>query len=199
MFNPRLVLAAFATVVLAAACRPEPPPPAAPAPTGPTPEEIAAQQRADSIENARRLADQARQAALQAEREMQQRAAAARATLGELVYFDYDESTLTSETTRTLQAKLAVLRSCPSVRLRMEGHADERGTSEYNIALGSERAQSVSEFFTGFGLDDARFSTVSYGEERPVAQGSNEAAWARNRRVEFVITTGADDLGRCQS
>lgn len=199
MFNPRLVLAAFATVVLAAACRPEPPPPAAPEPTGPTPEEIAAQIRADSIENAQRLADQARQAALQAEREMQQRAAAARATLGEMVYFDYDESTLTSETQRTLQAKLAILRSCPSVRLRMEGHADERGTSEYNIALGSERAQSVSEFFTGFGLDDARFSTVSYGEERPVAQGSNEAAWARNRRVEFVITTGADDLGRCQS
>ncbi|MXW18942.1 MAG: peptidoglycan-associated lipoprotein Pal [Gemmatimonadetes bacterium] len=199
MFNPRLVLAAFATVVLAAACRPEPPPPAAPEPTGPTAEEIEAQRIADSIENARRLEAEALAAAQRAEREMQQRAAAARATLGEMVYFDYDESTLTSETTRTLQAKLAVLRSCPSVRLRMEGHADERGTSEYNIALGSERAQSVSEFFTGFGLDDARFSTVSYGEERPVAQGSNEAAWARNRRVEFVITTGADDLGRCQS
>jgi len=113
-----------------------------------------------------------------------------------MVFFDYDESTLTAETTETLRNKLAVLRSCPTVRLRMEGHADERGTSEYNIALGSERAQSVSEFFTGFGLADTRFSTVSYGEERPIAQGSNEAAWAQNRRVEFVITGGADDLGR---
>ena len=122
----------------------------------------------------------------------------ARATLDDMVFFDYDESVLTSETTAKLRAKLAVLRSCPSVRLRMEGHADERGTSEYNIALGSDRAQSVSEFFTGFGLDGARFKTVSYGEEAPIAQGSNEASWARNRRVEFVLTAGAGDLERCQ-
>ena len=195
MFNPRLVLAAFATVVLAAACRPEPPPPAAPEPTGPTPEEIRAQFVRDSIAEAERLR---REAEMRAQREMEQRAREARATLDEMVFFDYDESTLTSGTTARLRAKLEVLRNCPSVRLRMEGHADERGTSEYNIALGSERAQSVSRFFTGFGLDDARFETVSYGEEQPLAQGSNEASWARNRRVEFVITTGADDLGRCQ-
>ena len=94
--------------------------------------------------------------------------------------------------------KLAILRSCSGVHLRMEGHADERGTSEYNITLGSERAMSVSEFFTGFGLDDTRFTTLSYGEESPIAQGSNEAAWARNRRVEFVITAGGNDLGSCQ-
>lgn len=195
MFNPRLVLAAFATVVFAAACRPEPPPPAAPTPTGPTPEELAEQARLDSIARAE---EARRQAALEAEREMQRRAREARATLDEMVFFDYDESTLTTETTDRLRAKLEVLRGCPGVRLRMEGHADERGTSEYNIALGSERAQSVSRFFTGFGLDDARFETVSYGEEQPLAQGSNEASWARNRRVEFVITTGAGDLGRCQ-
>ena len=195
MFNPRLVLAAFATVVLAAACRPEPPPPVAPQPTGPTAEEIRAQFVRDSIAAAE---EAARQEELRAQREIEQRARAARATLDEMVFFDYDESTLTSQTTATLRAKLEILRGCPGVRLRMEGHADERGTSEYNITLGSERAQSVSEFFTGFGLEAARFGTVSFGEEVPLAQGSNEAAWARNRRVEFVITAGADDLGRCQ-
>lgn len=195
MFNPRLVLAAFATVVLAAACRPEPPAPVVPErPTGPTPEEIRAQFVRDSIAEAERLKLEAER---QAQREREQRARRAREALGEMVFFDYDESTLTSATTETLRAKLTVLRSCPGVRLRMEGHADERGTSEYNIALGNERAQSVSQFFTGFGLEGARFTTVSFGEESPIASGSNEAAWARNRRVEFVITAGGDDLGRC--
>ena len=194
MFNPRLVLAAFATVVLAAACRPEPPPPVVPQPTGPTDEEIRAQFVRDSIAAAEQAA---REAELRAQREMEQRAREARATLAEMVFFDYDESPLPSQTTATLRAKLEILRSCPSVRLRMEGHADERGTSEYNITLGSERAQSVSDFFTGFGLEAARFGTISFGEEDPLAQGSNEASWARNRRVEFVITAGAGDLGSC--
>ena len=195
MFNPRLVLAAFATVVLAAACRPEPPPPQEPAPSGgPTAQEIRDREIADSIARARAEAARLEREAerLRAERERQ-----ARATLAEMVFFDYDESTLTSETTGNLRAKLEILRDCPSLRLRMEGHADERGTSEYNIALGSERAQSVSRFFTGFGLDEGRFETVSFGEESPLAQGSSEASWARNRRVEFVITAGANDLGRC--
>ena len=194
MFNPRLVLVAFATVVLAAACRPEPPPPVAPEPTGPTAAELAAEKaRQDSLaaEAARLYAER------QAQREREQEAREARATLEEMVFFDYDEASLTSDTEQTLRAKLEVLRSCPSVRLRMEGHADERGTSEYNIALGSERAQSASQFFTGFGLDGARFSTVSRGEEVPIARGSNEASWARNRRVEFIITAGADDILRC--
>lgn len=197
MFNPRLVLAAFATVVLAAACRPEPPPPAAPEPTGPTPEEIEAQRIADSLAAEAARLEAERQAAQQAQREMERRAREARATLDDMVFFDYDESTLTPATTEKLRAKLAVLRNCPAVRLRMEGHADERGTSEYNIALGSDRAQSVSRFFTGFGLDEIRFTTLSKGEEEPIAQGSNEASWARNRRVEFFITSGGDDLGQC--
>lgn len=196
MFNPRLVLAAFATVVLAAACRPEPPPPVTPENTGPTPEEIA-QWRADSIARVQAERDAQREAERQAQLEMDRRAREARETLVDMVFFDYDESVLTAQTTGKLRAKLAILRSCSGVNLRMEGHADERGTSEYNITLGSERAMSVSEFFTGFGLDDTRFSTLSYGEESPIAQGSNEAAWARNRRVEFVITAGGNDLGSC--
>ena len=195
MFNPRLVLAAFATVVLAAACRPEPPPPQEPAPTGPTADEIREQFVRDSIARAQAAAAAAQR---EAERRRAERERQGRATLSEMVFFDYDESTLTAETTGRLRAKLEILRDCTSLRLRMEGHADERGTSEYNIALGSERAQAVSRFFTGFGLDDGRFETVSFGEESPLAQGSSEASWARNRRVEFVITAGANDLGRCQ-
>jgi peptidoglycan-associated lipoprotein len=198
MFNPRLVLAAFATVVLAAACRPEPPPPVTPEPTGPTAEEIEQQRIADSIAAAQAAEAARLRAERQAQLEMEQRAREARETLADMVFFDYDESVLTAETTGRLRAKLAILRSCSGVHLRMEGHADERGTSEYNITLGSERALSVSEFFTGFGLDDTRFTTLSYGEESPIAQGSNEAAWARNRRVEFVITAGGNDLGSCQ-
>ena len=185
MSNPRLILAALATAVILGACGSEPPPP--PAPTGPTPEELEAR-RQDSIRRAR----EAEEARLRAEREREARDAARRAeearqTLTEMVFFDYDQATITSETERILRAKLAILRNNPGVRIRMEGHADERGTSEYNIALGNERAESVIQFLTGFGLDSGRFASVSYGEERPLAQGSNEASWARNRRVEFVV------------
>lgn len=195
MSNSRLILAALAMVFVAAACRPDPPPPE-PAPTGPTAEEIE-RMRQDSIraaeEAARREQERMdRDAAAARERA----AAAARRTLMEVVYFDYDEATIRSDTEEKLRAKLAILRNAPGVQLRMEGHADERGTSEYNIALGNDRAESVIRFLTGFGLDMSRFSSVSYGEERPVAQGSTESAWAQNRRVEFVITAGGDGLGR---
>jgi len=196
MFNPRLVLAAFVAVVIAAACRPEPPPPPPPAPTGPSPEEIEAQRIADSIAAAEAEAKRMEAEAARLERERIERARQLRATLEEMVFFDYDEAAIRTDTRTRLDAKLEILRGYPSIRLRMEGHADERGTSDYNIALGNERAQSVIQFLTGYGLDGARFSSVSYGEESPIARGSNEAAWAQNRRVEFVITGGADDLGR---
>ena len=128
------------------------------------------------------------------EREAARRTESLRQTLREVVYFDYDESSIRSDTQEKLRAKADVLRGNPGVSLRMEGHADERGTSEYNIALGNERAEAVIQTLAGFGLDANRFSSVSYGEERPMAQGSNESAWSRNRRVEFVITAGGDEL-----
>ena len=164
------------------------------APTGPTPEELEAQRIADSIaaynEEQRRL-----QAEMEAaERENARRAAAARNTLMQTVYFDYDESNIRTDTETALRAKVEILRSNPGVMLRMEGHADERGTSEYNIALGNERAESVIQFLAGFGISADRFVSVSYGEERPAMQGSNEDAWAQNRRVEFVITAGGDAI-----
>ena len=195
MSNSRLVLAAIATVLVAVACAPEPAP-ETPAPTGPTAEELE-RIRQDSIRRAETAAAAERARQEEMARQQRERAAeAARQSLRETVYFDYDESVIRSDTEQRLRAKLDVLRNNPGVQLLLEGHADERGTSEYNIALGNERAESVMQFFTGFGLDGNRFSLVSYGEEKPSAQGSSEAAWAQNRRVEFVITAGGDGIGR---
>jgi peptidoglycan-associated lipoprotein len=128
----------------------------------------------------------ARAAAEAAEREAQR----IRAALEERIFFDYDEDELRAEARRALDAKAQVLRDSPTIRLRIEGHADERGSTEYNIALGSRRASSVLTYLTGFGLPASRFDVASYGEERPLARGENEQAWGQNRRAEFVITGG---------
>lgn len=188
----RFVVPALAAVLVLAACKKDPPPP--PAPTGPTADELAEQARRDSIAAAERAA---REAAEAARREREAREAAmreARAVLVQPVYFDYDESALTSEAEGVLRQKVDILRSSPAVELLIEGHADERGTTEYNLALGNARAEAVRQFFTSFGLDADRFSIVSYGEEQPVATGSNESAWARNRRAEFTFTAGEDQI-----
>lgn len=136
-------------------------------------------------------------AAAEAERAQAERAERARqlrAIIEETVYFDYDASDIRSDTKDKLLAKIEILRDHPGIELRLEGHADERGTSEYNIVLGSERNEAVLGYLTAYGLDRSRFRTVSYGEEMPVALGSTEGAWARNRRVEFVILSGAEAL-----
>lgn len=186
--NRRLVVPALAAVLVLAACKKDPPPP--PAPTGPTAEELAEQARRDSIAAAERAAREAAEAAAREAAAREARLREARATLEQVVYFDYDESTLRSDSESTLRAKAEILRSSPSVRIRIEGHADERGTNEYNLALGNARAESVRQFFTSFGLDASRFEIVSYGEERPAAQGNSESAWSQNRRAEFVVTGG---------
>ena len=118
----------------------------------------------------------------------------ARETLTEMVFFEYDMSQITPDAEQILRQKVAVLRASPNVHMRMEGHADERGSNEYNLALGSRRAESVIAFITGFGIDASRFETVSYGEERPRENRSNEAAWSQNRRVEFVLTRGMNQI-----
>lgn len=191
MYKTRLLLApAMALAVACAGNEPAPPP----APTGPTAEELE-QRRLDSIARAEAAAEAAERAERERmEREAARFAEARRQTLLAVVYFDYDESAIRSEELDKLRDKAEILRSNPDVELRMEGHADERGTSEYNIALGNERAEAVIQALSGFGLAADRFSSVSYGEERPAAQGSTESAWARNRRVEFVLTAGGDEL-----
>lgn len=195
MSNPRFIVSAFAVSLLIAGCGSAPDPVVETIePTGPTPEQIEAQRIADSIR-----AYNLEMARLQAEREAAEReaaraAAAARNSLTQTVYFDFDESTIRTDTETALRDKVEILRANPGVMLRMEGHADERGTSEYNIALGNERAGAVIQYLAGFGISSDRFTSVSYGEEQPAMQGSNEDAWALNRRVEFVITAGGDSI-----
>lgn len=191
-------IAALAALLAVAACKKAPPP--APAPVGPSAEELA-RARQDSIARARARQDSvdaanaARERAAQAERD---RLAAAqrtlRSSLEAMVHFDYDESDIKPEAERILRDKVDILRANPGLKLRIEGHADERGTTEYNLALGARRAQAVKDFFTGFGLEAPRFETTSLGEERPLVARSDEDAWAQNRRAEFVITGGGESL-----
>jgi peptidoglycan-associated lipoprotein len=108
--------------------------------------------------------------------------------LEQIVFFDYDESTIRADAQEALAAKVPLLRQHPSVRMRIEGHADERGSVEYNLALGMRRANAVRDYLTGFGLDASRFETFSFGEDRPMAQGSGESAWSQNRRAEFRVS-----------
>lgn len=108
-------------------------------------------------------------------------------TLRERVHFEFDRSRITDEAAAVLQRKAEILRANPDLRVTIEGHCDERGSLEYNMALGQRRAESVRRYLTGLGVQGDMFQTVSYGEERPIAQGSNEQAWAQNRRAEFEI------------
>ena len=108
--------------------------------------------------------------------------------VGDRVFFDYDKSNIKSEAQTVLQRQAAWLKSNPSVRVTIEGHADERGTREYNLALGERRANAVKDYMTALGIDRGRVKTISYGKERPVALGSNNAAWAQNRRGVTKVT-----------
>lgn len=193
MILRRFVIPVLAATLVVGACKKEAPPPVAP-PSGPSEEELA-RRRADSIAAARAAAEAAERARLEAEAAERARAvAAARAIIEEMVFFDYDKSDIRDDAATTLRRKVDVLRASPQVQLRIEGHADERGSTEYNIALGTRRAEAVRQFLAGFGLADSRFAIISYGEERPLETGSNESAWARNRRAQFQITAGADAI-----
>jgi len=102
------------------------------------------------------------------------------------VYFDFDSSEIKGEGTDIVAAHAKYLAGNPATRVRLEGHTDERGSREYNIGLGERRAQAVRRALLLQGAADAQISTVSYGEERPAVPGHDEAAWAKNRRVEIV-------------
>ena len=104
------------------------------------------------------------------------------AKVGSTVYFDYDQSSLTSEAQATLDRQAAFLKASPSFRLVIEGHCDERGTREYNLALGDRRASAVRDYLVAKGINASRLSTISYGKERPSVGGSNETSYSLNRR-----------------
>ena len=104
------------------------------------------------------------------------------AKVGSTVYFDYDQSSLTSEAQATLDRQAAFLKASPSFRITIEGHCDERGTREYNLALGDRRASAVRDYLVAKGINASRLSTISYGKERPSVGGSNDTSYALNRR-----------------
>ena len=106
-----------------------------------------------------------------------------------VIYFDYDRSSIREEYSRILQAHGAWLAANQGQTVRLEGHADERGTPEYNLALGSRRANAVNQALTALGAGSAQLNAVSFGEERPAAEGADEMAWSQNRRVELVYET----------
>lgn len=103
------------------------------------------------------------------------------------VYFGYDQYDLSAEARSVLERQAQVLRAHADWRLSIEGHADERGTREYNLALGERRANAVKDYLIALGVQQGRLTTVSYGKERPAVLGSNEAAWAQNRRGVSVV------------
>lgn len=175
------------------------PAPAVPAPAAPT-EDLSARARADSIEADRRTrADSVAREAARAEaaREAARLArirAALTDTLIQRVHFAFDRTDIRPEDRTLLARKAAIMAANPMLVLRIAGHADERGSDEYNLALGNRRAASVRTFLLNHGIAPDRFEVVSFGEERPLVVGHEESVWAMNRRGEFTPERGADRL-----
>lgn len=196
---PRMLLVAATVAAGANACRRQPPPPVSPSPA-------VNQDSIDAAERARREAEERAEAARRdsiaranAAREDSIRRAneameSVRSALTAPIYFEFDSDALGDAARSALDQKLAILQSNDGVRLRIAGHADERGSDEYNLALGQRRAASAKRYLTQRGIADSRIEIISYGEERPAASGSDESAWAQNRRDEFEITAGGDAL-----
>jgi len=102
------------------------------------------------------------------------------------IYFDFDSYVLTGEARTTLQQNAALLKTAPMLKVQVEGHCDERGSDDYNLALGERRAQATVDYLVSLGVNAGQLSTISYGEMRPLDPGHNEMAWSKNRRAEFV-------------
>ena len=156
--------------------------------------------QADSIERARQQAvDDSLRAISEREFERERERQAARlvaaqeaeaiALITGTVYFEYDQAALSAESRATLDAKIPALQARPAFRVRITGHTDERGSSEYNLALGLRRAAELKAYLVANGIDASRIDISSMGEERPAVAGSAESAWAQNRRAEFVQVT----------
>lgn len=195
MHVSRILPAALVIVATLAACHKKPV--VAPAPVPVAIDSTAIKQHiADSIAAANRAREAADAAAAKARADSIARAEASqtamRATLTAVIHFDYDKSDLRPDAQAILDQKLPILLANPGVTIRIAGNTDDRGSTEYNLALGQRRAATAKRYLTDHGVADARIETVSYGEERPVAQGEDEAAWAQNRRDEFTIAGGAD-------
>ena len=173
-------------LVTATGCRREPPP-VAPQPEQPTQTQTTVQPRPTNqpgTSNTTPTRDTSAERADEIRR--------LTAILEQVVFFDYDESTIRADAQEMLARKVPVLRDNPPIRVRIEGHADERGSVEYNLALGMRRANAVRDYLSDFGIDGSRFEVVSFGEDRPASTGGTESAWSQNRRAEFRVTAGVN-------
>ncbi len=103
------------------------------------------------------------------------------------IFFDFDQAVIREDQKEIMLQNAQWLKAHPQIRVRIEGNCDERGTAEYNLALGQKRAEAAKEFLLGLGISPQRMQTISYGFERPLDPGHNEEAWAKNRRVDFTI------------
>jgi len=202
---PRVPFAVAALLLGAAACH-NAKPVATVAPSAPNADSIAAANarrdalaRADAArrDSLARAEAAARDAAARAEamRRAEAEAAAARATIGAKIYFEFDQDSLRPDAIATLDAKVPVLKARPTVHIRIEGNADERGSDEYNLALSQRRSAAAKRYLVARGIAEDRIEVVSFGEERPVCTDHAETCWHQNRRDEFVITTGSVTSG----
>ena len=201
MHTRRIAVLTIATLSVATldACKKKPEP--APAPVTQPATAPARGPNADSAaaaERARIAAERRRQDSIDAANAARDAAArdreAVRLALTAVVHFDYDQSDLRPGDKSILDAKIPILQANTGVTIRISGHTDERGSDEYNLALGQRRAAAAKAYLTQHGIAESRIETISYGEERPSAQGSDENAYAQNRRAEFEITAGGNNL-----
>jgi peptidoglycan-associated lipoprotein len=187
-----LILSAAAIAAACGGSKPTPAPTPATTPTtpsGPNTDSLD-QARRDSIARAQRMAD-----SLRAEQDrLAAGVAAARNTITAMIYFDLDKSDLTDQDKASLDQKIPILNANAGLRIRVAGNCDERGSDEYNLALGQRRAAAAKRYLTDHGVDGGRVDVISYGKERPVAQGHDEGSWAQNRNAQFEITAGGDNL-----
>jgi peptidoglycan-associated lipoprotein len=178
-----LTAAAFAVACggKAAPEEPAPEPTPAPAPT-PAPEPVDDSAERERLERERMA------------REAAEKARTLTTDLSAMINFDYDQAVVRQPDQEVLDRKAAILVANPGVKLRISGHADERGSDEYNLALGNRRAAAAKRYLQNKGVDGSRLEVVSYGEERPLNPGNDETAYAQNRRDEFEIIGGGNNL-----
>lgn len=183
------LLMLLAAAAFAVACggksapeQPAPEPNPAPAPEQPAPQPVDDSAERDRLEKERMA------------REAAEKNRTVASDLAAMINFDYDQAVVRPPDQATLDRKAAILIANPSVKVRIAGHADERGSDEYNLALGNRRAAAAKRYLENKGVDASRIEVVSYGEERPLNPGHDETAYAQNRRDEFEVTAGGNNL-----
>src|SRR5258706_13654791 len=199
-----LFVIGLGVAVVAAGCGKKTPETVTPATN---PDSLAAIERARADSEAAARAEADRRAREEEERLRRQKEADSLAALSRgteevrsmvtaMIHFDYDKSNVRGEDAGILDQKVAILQANPELRIRVGGHCDERGSDEYNLALGNRRAQAAKQYLVSHGIDASRIETQSWGEEKPAVDGHDEGAWSQNRRDELEPTSGGDNLHR---